>query len=153
MATFLGIPPQQKVWLIRTLLEDRAKILGLATTMGSLDDWQLVGLPEGTIVTIVETYIVMRGLAVAEEEIFSSIERYRSAAITGNMPRDVDFKSYIKYRIQLEHRHGISDDAVEKAIEITSAFIARFCQPDGDGRRESRAISPIPSSLGMPNLR
>jgi hypothetical protein len=72
--------------LIRQLAKQRiatdpmAAALGLtAATIDSLPELQLAGLPEATILAIVETWAILRGQGIAESEIFAKIEAHRSA--------------------------------------------------------------------------
>lgn len=81
----------------------------------------LMGLPEATIVCIVETYWIMKRQGnLSDEEILEAIEAHRSMlGEAGTMPSPLKLSSYIKYRLSLEHSHGapISIKFVDEAIE------------------------------------
>ena len=88
----------------------------------SLSSLQLAGLPESTIVTIVESWVIMSNRGVPDAEIFESIEAHRSRlAGSGDMSSELSLSNYIKYRIDLEHQHAepISDDFIDYAIDVS----------------------------------
>jgi hypothetical protein len=85
----------------------------------------LMGLPEGTIVSIVETFWTMkRQTNASDNEILETIERHRRTLFPelGPMPSPLTLPNYIKYRLNIEHSHGvsISDKFIENAIEIAN---------------------------------
>ena len=85
----------------------------------------LMGLPEGTIVSIVETYWLMKHQTKASErEILEAIERHRQTLFpeSGPMPSHLTLSNYIKYRLYIEHSHGvpISNKFIEDAIEAAN---------------------------------
>lgn len=115
--------------LVRKRIQDDpfAKVLGI--DVDALSDLELMGLPEATIVTIVETYYMMKHQEnLPDEEIFEVIEAHRSimSGDTGTMPSPLMLSSYIKYRLSLEHSHGvpISSKFVDEAIEEAKRFFA-----------------------------
>jgi hypothetical protein len=60
---FNGFPTSEKLLLVRKLLEERTKgsLFGrLFLNVNYVDDATLLGCPEGTIVTIVESHYVLR---------------------------------------------------------------------------------------------
>ncbi|MFZ3137346.1 MAG: hypothetical protein WA126_08155 [Thermodesulfovibrionales bacterium] len=114
--------------LIRSLAKQRVRDDPMANAMGfnehmidSLGMIQLAGLPESTIVAIVETYAVLKKKGVSDQEIFQRIEAHRSSVVSGEMPKPLHLDSYILYRIRLEHSHGfpISEDYINEAIRIS----------------------------------
>ena len=84
----------------------------------------LMGLPEGTIVSIVETFWMMKGqTSASDKEILEAIERHRKILFpeSGSMPSPLTLSNYIKYRLIVEHSHSVPisnkfiDDAIETA--------------------------------------
>jgi hypothetical protein len=62
MAPYAGIPLAEKLWLVRKLVEERTKqsLFGrLFLNVQKVDDAVVMGTPEGTIVTIVDTYYLL----------------------------------------------------------------------------------------------
>ena len=94
--------------------------------INSLSESVLMGLPEATIVTIVETYWQLKGQGVSEEEILEKIENHRaSLGDSGTLPSQLTLSNYIKYRLKLEHSQGapISSAFIDEAIqEANEAF-------------------------------
>ena len=115
--------------LIRELTKLRVKNDPMPSMMGfdesmvdQLSELQLAGLPEGTIVTIVETWSQLIKKGIPEEEILMRIEDHRSSfGDYGEMPSPLTLSSYIKYRLDLEHQDGapISEDFIDNAIKVS----------------------------------
>lgn len=99
-----------------------AKSMGFnERTVDSLSELQLAGVPEATIVTIVETWALLCKAGVRDAEIFSRIEEHRSRMFPrGEMPIPLNLTTYIKYRLKLEHSRGapMQERFIESAIEI-----------------------------------
>lgn len=115
--------------LIKNLVRKRVQNDPIAKMLGEVDELselELLGLPEATIVTIVETYcMTKRQTNLHDEEIFEAIEAHRSMlGDSGKMPSPLTLSSYIKYRLGLEHSHGapISNKFVDEAIEEAKKF-------------------------------
>ena len=86
----------------------------------------IMGLPEATIVTIVESYWMMKDMTTrSDKEILESIERHRKTLFPESrpMPAPLTLSNYIKYRLNIEHSHGIPisnefiDECIKKANE------------------------------------
>ncbi|WP_340123212.1 hypothetical protein [Methylobacter svalbardensis] len=94
----------------------------------SLGMFQLSGLPESTIATIVETYSALKKQNLPEHEILTRIEGFRSKISSGDMPNPLNLNSHIQYCVDLEHSHGapISEDFITKARQISSQHFTRF---------------------------
>lgn len=114
--------------LIRALAKQRVRNDPMAKAMGfnehmidSLGMIQLAGLPESTIVTIVETYAMLKKHSVPDQEIFERIEAHRSSIGSGEMPRPLNLESYIHYRLDIEHSHGapISEKFISEAVRVS----------------------------------
>ena len=103
-----------KIGLIRDLAKYRIcndntlRQSGLtADVIDSEPDLSILGLPEATLVTIVETYIGLKKQGVPDTEIFSLIEAHRALLIESDaLPSRPTLRSYISYRLSLEHNHG-----------------------------------------------
>lgn len=115
--------------LIRSLAKHRVRQDPMASAMGfdectvdSLGIVHLAGLPESTIATIVETYAMLKKHGAADHEIFARIEAHRAQIGSGEIPNLLNLGSYIQYRIEVEHSHGVpvSDQFVAEAV--------RFCR-------------------------
>ena len=116
-----------KIELIKNLAKERIRTDPLAERMGfsesmidSLGAMQLMGIPEAAIVTIVETYALSLKSGAPEEAILNHIENHRSQLGAGTLPVPLNLVNYIKYRIAIEHAHGvsISEQFISKAISI-----------------------------------
>ncbi|MGI9250061.1 MAG: hypothetical protein ACR2PR_02535 [Pseudohongiellaceae bacterium] len=115
--------------LIKELTKSRVRDDFMAAAMGfdesmvdSLSGIQIMGLPESTIVTIVQTWATLRKRGVSDEEIIMRIERHRSRFKDGgNLPSPLTLSSYIKHRVNLEHAIGapIEDSFIEEAVELS----------------------------------
>lgn len=113
--------------LIACLVGHRIRSDPMARQMGfdetiikSLRPDQLAGLPESTIITIVETWATLLKKGFSEAEIFARIEEHRSRVFPrGCLPSPLTLADYVKYRIRLEHAHGapIDESFVEAAID------------------------------------
>lgn len=75
------------------------------STIDSLEGMMLAGMPESTIVAIVELYVRMKEADISDKEIFQQFEQMRSGS--GKMPSPLNLNSYINYRLRLEHVDGI----------------------------------------------
>jgi hypothetical protein len=125
-----------KASLIRELVKKRIKdnphiysILKMVggdpyTEIDNMTEDRLLCFPEGSIVTIVETFSVLKSKGVPEREIFEYIEEHRSS-ISGHkgvLPTPLTLINYIKYRVPLEIEHAehrgflISDKFIEEAV-------------------------------------
>jgi hypothetical protein len=94
-----------KVNLIRALLRQRIAIDPTAKRLGQtpafadeMPTMMLMGLPEATIVTCVESWAQMRGQRVPDAEIARRIASFRGGAPGATTVEDV-----IRYRVQAEH--------------------------------------------------
>jgi hypothetical protein len=82
----------------------------------------LIGLPEATLYWIVENYLLIKGQGQFNDaEILQQIENHRTTnmgGLTGGLPEQLNLKSYIKYRLKLEHQDGTpSDELLEVGIQ------------------------------------
>jgi len=82
----------------------------------------IMGSPEATIVTIVESYWMMKDMTTkSDKEILESIERHRKRIYpeSGPMPSPLTLSNYIKYRLNIEHSHGfpISNEFIDECIK------------------------------------
>lgn len=116
-----------KEYLIRSLVKKRVSDDPTASRMGfdarmvdSLDAVQLISTPEGSIVTIVETYALMKKQGASDQQIFDRIEAHRSMIGSGTMPSPPNLESYTQYRIAVECRDvmPMSGGFVSEAVQI-----------------------------------
>lgn len=103
-------PPPDKTKWIRAFVKKRviqdpiAIVQGFSPAMvEQLPPEVLLGLPEGTLVTIVETFAALKLQGVSDSEALQRIERHRSMIGSGTMPSPLSLESYIWYRVSLEH--------------------------------------------------
>lgn len=113
--------------LIRDLAKERlrsdlaAQAWGISADMiDSLGTMELMGIPEATIVTIVETYALSLRSGAPESAILEHIENHRSQIGSGTLPQPLNLDSYVRYRLDIEHSHGapISAEFISEAIAI-----------------------------------
>jgi hypothetical protein len=114
--------------LIKDLVRLRIRHDPMAAQMGfdesmvdSLSGLQLVGLPEATIATIVETWSILRKRGMSDAEIFQRIDNHRSKAFPcAEIPSAITLTDYVQYRVCLEHSHGAPIDSlfVDAAVEV-----------------------------------
>jgi len=134
LSKLFGGSSTNKNKLIKNLVKERIGSDPMAASIGfnksmvdSLTDFQLAGLPEATIVTIIETWDILSKKGVPEEEILERIEAHRSNfGDSGNMPSPLTLSNYIKYRLELEHGHSapIREDFIDYAVGIAKrAFL------------------------------
>lgn len=131
-----------KTNLIKTLAKMRIRSDPMAANFGIseedinyLNETMLMGLPEATIVTIVETYWkIKEDKNVDDKEIFEHIENIRSSTngVRGNLPGTFTLFSYIKYRLDIDHYVvvSLSDDFIKKAIEKTNQYFGKVSFDD-----------------------
>ena len=112
VSKFFG-PKRTKFDLIRDLIKTRLREDPIARAMGATPemvdqqpDEVLIGTPEGTVVTILETYHSLRDRGASFAEALIAIERHRNQFISGRMPITTSLSTYIIYRVQLEHADG-----------------------------------------------
>ena len=125
-------PDPSKEDLIRSLVKKRVSNDPMASRMGfdarmvdSLDAIQLISTPEGSIVTIVETYALLKKQGASDRQIFDRIEAHRSTIGSGAMPSPLDLESYTQYRIAVEcrrrgqrHELPMASGFVSEAVQI-----------------------------------
>ena len=143
-----------KIELIKNLVKKRVQNDPIASTLGDIDslsETMLMGLPEATIMTIVETYCMMKRQGnLPDEEIFEAIEAHRSMlGDTGTIPSPLTLSSYIKYRLGLEHSHGapLRSKFVDKAIEEAKRFFLFIALKFGNWRSNPFQTNPPLKSL------
>jgi hypothetical protein len=128
---FAGFPPSEKLLLIRKLIEERMKdglfARWFVHDLNRVDDVALMGTPEATIVTIVETYHVLREQGVSAASALSAIEEHRSTMSPRASQIGSDLEAYVRKRVRLEHRSGkqLSDRDISRACFLANAFAER----------------------------
>ncbi len=76
----------------------------------------LSSLPEATIVTLVELYVVNKRRGMSDQENFHHLEARRPGK--GIMPSPLVLESFIQYRIDIESKVEISEEFVREAVRI-----------------------------------
>jgi hypothetical protein len=126
---------EKKVSLIRQLIKIRVQSDPIlkkkyegrnVPSIDELPEMVLLGLPEATIVSIVESYWMYKDMSTkSDKEILEAIERHRKKLFpeSGPMPSPLTLSNYIKYRLNLEHSQGVPisnefiNDSIKKANE------------------------------------
>jgi len=126
---------EKKLSLIRQLVKIRVQNDQLlkkkyeGRNVPRVDDFPemvLMGLPEGTIVSIVETFWMMKSQTNASDKaMLEAIERHRKTLFpeSGRMPSPLTLSNYIKYRLNIEHSQGvpISNEFIDECIKKANA--------------------------------
>ena len=134
---------KRKLELIRELLEQRMREEGFddmdsRLKVKELGKIQLIGTPEGAIVTIVETIIKSQRQGVLLNQILASIENHRKSL--GSDPQEfseiISMASgpqagesvgvYCYYRINIEQPGRVSHEQSMKALELCAQEIATW---------------------------
>jgi len=111
--------------LIRELVKMRINRPALFSNDVSEHDVDRMGaimlnsLPEGTIVTIIETYIKLGQQGLSDQEIFYRIDSRRPGQ--GVMPSPLTLSSFIQYRLDIEVKNPlivISPFFIHEAVEV-----------------------------------
>jgi len=114
----------RKIELIKTLAKKRVQDDPIASMLGDIDKLSktmFMSLPEATIVTIVETWAILKRQGFGEEDVLKRIEAHRASfGDYGDLPKPLKLENYIKYRLELEHDHDalISEEFIDYAIEV-----------------------------------
>jgi hypothetical protein len=150
----LGHSPPGKTEFIRKLAKTRiredADLQSAGVGEGVIDemsDLDVLGLPEGTIVTIVETWATLNRSGVPEAEIFDRIEQHRqSLGDSGRVPSPLTLASYVRYRVRLEHGDEavIDDTFIDFTIEEAKKWLAgEVGQGRAGGEPQGHRSNPI----------
>lgn len=127
-----GRKPKDKIGLIRELVKERVEndtFVKHLVELENLSNFELMSLPEATIVTIIESYMILtKKQGISSEEALDLIENHRAMSISGELPSPLTLRNYIKYRLDLEHSHGapLAEDFVDKTIEKARIFFLQF---------------------------
>lgn len=135
---------KRKIELIRELLEQRMQDLGLGDLdsrlkIKQMGNMQLMGTPEGAIVTIVETMIKMQRQGLLIWQALQVIENHRKSlgqdpwkfiqiADIGRRPPGEAGEAvpmYVRYRTHIEHPGLMSDEQFERAFVQAAQFLAQ----------------------------
>jgi hypothetical protein len=115
-------PYKEIVTLTRTLVKERINSIPFLQVLGNVDelsDIQLMGLPEATIITIIQTYYELTNKGISEQEALKIIESHRSyIGYDDNRQRFLGLRTYIEYRLDIEHSSGLGMDPkyIEKVM-------------------------------------
>ena len=126
--------------LIRSLVHKRISENPITKGMGwgemfkentnQLSSMQLLAVPEGSIVTMVETYVIQKNKGMTDRDIFMMMENHRSMGYSSaRLPEPLTLESFIKYRIKLETQ-GLSMPIDEKFIDFAiKAAMSAYTAP------------------------
>ena len=135
--------PKSKFDIIKRFAKERMEKLKVSDSsfafqsavsgMDDIDSWDttmLDGLPESYIVTIVESYFVMKNQGLNDFTIFQNIELHRSSfddyPNPKPFPSNPNLKNYIYYRLEFElpteagfsiGENGFTRDFIEKVVD------------------------------------
>ena len=123
--------PKSKLDLIKRFVKERALKLGISgVDVDSMPASYIEGLPEGTSVTIVESYFVMKNQGMNDNTIFQNIEMHRSSfddyPNPAPFPSNPNLKNYIYYRLEFElpneagfsiGENGFTRDFIEQVVD------------------------------------
>lgn len=135
---------KRKLELIRELLEQRMSDLGFGDMdsrlkIKQMSNMELMGTPEGAIVTIIESVLKMQGQGLALWQILTSIENHRSSLggdpwkqmqIIEMSRRSADeagesVPMYVMYRVHIEHPGRMSEAQFERAFIQAAQILGR----------------------------
>ena len=127
---------QSKFDIIKRFARERMEKLvfqGVISGMDDIDSWDtmmLDGLPESYIVTIVESYFVMKNQGMSDYLIFQNIDEHRSLFDPYPNPKPIpsepNLKNYIYYRLEFElpndtgfniGENGFTRDFIERVVD------------------------------------
>jgi len=123
--------PKSKLDIIKRFVNERAVKLGISGgDVDSMPTSYIEGLPEGTIVTIVESYFVMKNQGMSDHLIFKNIDEHRSLFDPSPNPKPIpsepNLKNYIYYRLEFElpndtgfniGENGFTRDFIERVVD------------------------------------
>lgn len=118
-ALFSGGRPT-KGEFIKSLLRERIEAGGVfdqwRNEFDSMTEMMVMGTPEAAIVTIAETYAMAKRKGWEDKAIFAAIEQHRSQIGSGTLPSPLNLRTYIRYRLDIEHK-------TDGGIELTEEFV------------------------------
>lgn len=126
----LVVSDRDKILFIRNLVKRRIMNNSVITSMppGNIDDLpdtMILGLPETTIVYIIDTYLLLRRQGSSENDALKAIENHRASfGDSETLPSPLTLQNYIKYRLKIEHSGGvpISQKFINRAIKEAVGF-------------------------------
>jgi len=124
---------------------------GLGVTEESIDaasDVELLGSSEATIVSIVEMYLAMK--KTSESETFRYIEQLRAPAGRGNMPPAPTLRTYLRYRLSVEHSHGapISEEILSSSVDEVRNFFKKQARATIEAEAAHRGAPTLEKLFG-----
>ena len=126
-----------KTTLIKELFEERFNQMKMPLYLEDKSIKVIMGSPEATIVTIVETYFILKIKNMAEKDIFDKIEEHRNkmfghtSGVEHLMSKNMKLNEYIKYRIEKEYvslkpQAGLTNEFIEEAIKRALAILMKY---------------------------
>ena len=133
---------KRKLALIRELLEQRMRNSGFddmeyRLNLKELSNIQLIGTPEGTLVTIVDTVVKLQRKGMLVRQALTSIENHRRRigsepatfekilAISSGPDAGISVPLYCKYRMDIEHPGRFSEEHLMKAFSLAAEELWR----------------------------
>lgn len=106
---------------------------------------ELLTLPEGTVVTISETYLDLLKQGVAPAESLLRIEDHRKSIGRGRLPSPLTLENYVAYRIAIEHNKaaGISSEWLRLAVAFCRQRLNIYEENPGVPRQTRTLIIPV----------
>lgn len=120
--------PELKIKLIRAFIKKRTIQDPMAVALGYTPDMAdalpipiLMGMPEATLVTIVESYAILKRQGLNDAIALAAIERGRPDGFDGDMPDGMTLEAYTGFRVTKEHTGGavLSDKHIFECVELT----------------------------------
>ena len=136
---FGGNQAKSKFDIIKRFAKERAKQIGSDPNhIDSLDTMMLEGLPESNIVTIVESYFIMKNQGLDDYTILKNIEDHRSSfdpyPNSNPFPSNPNLKNYVYFRLEFElpsdsgfniEQNGFTREFIEKIIDESVRFYSK----------------------------
>ena len=120
-----------KLKLIRSFIKKRTIQDPMASAMGFSPDMvdelplpMLMGMPEATLVTIVEAFATLKRTGLSDAKAFQQIESSRADSHAGDIPVGMTLEAYCGYRVSREHpeqdgQGEISDKHIFECVELS----------------------------------
>lgn len=132
LSSLFGASPPKKDMVIREILRFRIQTDPASSLMGlepgladKIPREQLYGLPEASIVTIVESYVQLVKAGTDVKQAIERIDSFRTEKFGGSgTPERSNVFDYIIARIARDHPEGglLTEDFVDKAVSVAGTF-------------------------------
>lgn len=132
LSSLFGASPPKKDMVIREIFRFRIQTDPASSLMGMEPSFadkipreQLYGLPEASIVTIVESYVQLVKAGTDVKQALERIDSFRTERFGGSGTRErSNVFDYVIARIALDHPQGglLTEDFVDKAVSVAGTF-------------------------------